>query len=72
MPNVRVECRSEYTYPQRPVALWLDQNRIEVAEVESESRTPHGKRFRVRLVDGRRLELLYEELTDEWSVRETA
>lgn len=72
MPNVRVECRSEYTYPQRPVALWLDQERIEVAEVESESRTQHGKQFRVRLVDGRRLELLYEELTDEWSVRETA
>ncbi|MEJ5313772.1 MULTISPECIES: hypothetical protein [Anaerolinea] len=72
MLNVRVECRSEYTYPQRPVALWFDQNRVEVAEVESESRTPQGKVFRVRLANGRCFELLYEELTDAWSVRETA
>lgn len=72
MPEVRVECRSEYTYPQRPVALWFDQNRVEVAVVEDENRTPHGKLFRVRLTDGCRFELLYEELTDEWSVREIA
>ncbi|RME07180.1 MAG: hypothetical protein D6803_04585 [Anaerolineae bacterium] len=67
--NLRVECRAEYTYPQRPVAVWLDERRIEVAEVLREWRSPEGRAFEVLLDDGRQLRLVYREDVHSWSVQ---
>ena len=63
-----VECHSGYEYAERPTAVWWEDERLEVAEVEATWRISGGKKFRVRVVDGRVFELLYVELYDEWRV----
>jgi hypothetical protein len=67
MPDL-VECHSGYEYAERPTAVWWEDERLEVAEVEATWRISGGKKFRVRVVDGRVFELLYVELYDEWRV----
>ena len=42
---------------------------MRVAQVEGEERTPSGIRFRVRVSDGRRFSLFYDEVHDVWDVR---
>jgi hypothetical protein len=63
-----VSCRSDYSYAQRPVALQWGGQRLEVRTVEAEWRTPAGRGFRVAAAGGRRFELLYLELDDEWQI----
>lgn len=66
-----VECRSEHTYAQQPVAFyWLGQ-RLEVTQVESAWRTPEGPCFRVLTPSGDQFLLRYDELKDEWSIQPT-
>ena len=67
MPDL-VECHSGYEYAERPTAVWWEDQRLEVAEVEATWRISGGKKFRVRVLDGRVFELLYVELYDEWRV----
>lgn len=67
--DLRVECRAEYTYPQRPVAVWLEGRRLRVSEVLREWRTPEGRAFDVLLENGHRLRLAYREDTHHWSVQ---
>ncbi len=64
-----VECHSDYTYPERPVALTWEGRRLEVTEVLREWRNPDGKGFRVRTTDGQEFELLYQEAASEWQIR---
>lgn len=64
-----VECRSETTYAQRPVAVHWEGRRWAVAAVLAEARTPAGKWFRVQTVDGPIFELTYVETLDEWQIR---
>lgn len=66
--NDLVECHSGFEYAERPVAVHWEGQRLEVEIVEISWRIPGGKRFRVRTVDGRRFELFYGELYDEWRV----
>lgn len=63
-----VECHSGSEYAERPVALYWEGRRLEVEKVEERWRIPGGKCFRVRVPDGRRFELFYGELYDEWRV----
>jgi hypothetical protein len=63
-----VECHSGYEYAERPVAVWWEGERREVAEVEAQWRISGGKKFRVRTAAGQVFELLYVELYDEWRV----
>jgi len=71
----RVECRSEGSAEQRPVAVWLGSERIEVEEIVSDSvvgsAEPGGvnrRSVRVTLADGRQL-ILRRDLPDgEWRV----
>ena len=63
-----VECHSGYEYAERPTAVWWEDERLEVAEVEATWRISGGKKFRVRVADGRVFELLYVELYDEWRI----
>lgn len=67
-----VECHSGYEYAERPVALHWEGERLTVDEVEAGWRIPGGKRFRVRTADGRRFELFYGELYDEWRIHPIA
>jgi len=66
--NNPVECYSGCEYAEKPVALIWEGQRLAVEEVENRWRTPGGKGFRVRTVDGRLFELIYMELYDEWRV----
>ncbi len=68
MPRA-VECRSEYTYAQRPSALLWAGRRREVAAVLAEWRAPGGKGFRVRAVDGAVFVVTYVEQFDEWQIQ---
>jgi hypothetical protein len=63
-----VECHSGYTYGERPVALHWEGARLEIEAVEDSWRVPGGRRFRVRVQDGRVFELFYGELYDEWRI----
>ena len=65
-----VECHSGYEYAERPVALHWQGERLEVEQVETQWRIPGGRCFRVRTGDGRRFELFYGELYDEWRINE--
>lgn len=67
--SAAVECRSDYAYAQRPVALTWDGRRLEVEAVQAEWRTPAGKHFRVRVAAGRVFELTYVEQLDEWHIQ---
>jgi hypothetical protein len=64
----RVECRSDHDYIGRPLAFyWLDE-RLEVTRLLSESRTPQGYVFRLQAANQGIYELIYDPITDQWSV----
>lgn len=63
-----VECHSGGEYAERPTALRWEGLRLEITRVEEAWRIPGGKRFRVQTADGRRFELFYGELYDEWRI----
>jgi hypothetical protein len=64
-----VECHSGFTYAERPTALSWQGQRLVVAAVLEEARTPAGRRFRVRAEDGQEFELVYCEVSDEWEIQ---
>lgn len=66
MKAARVVCRSEYEYAQRPVAVWLNGERLAVEAVEAEWRTAGGKSFRVRCAGGTWMTLIYDEDGESW------
>lgn len=66
----QIECHSGFEYAERPIAIVMNGNRLEVDAVEDQWRIPGGKCFKVRLVDGRHFELFYGELYDEWRIHQ--
>ncbi len=68
MADEIVECHSEHTYAERPTALRWDGARLTIEEIEDAWRIPGGRKFRVRVEDGRTFELFYGELYDEWRI----
>jgi len=65
-----VECHSGDEYAERPTALYWQGERLMVTLIEDRWRIPGGKCFRVRVASGRRFELFYGELYDEWRIHE--
>jgi hypothetical protein len=63
-----VECHSGYKYAERPLALRLEGQRLEVMAIEAEWRSPDRHCFRVRTKNGQKFELFYDELYDEWKI----
>jgi hypothetical protein len=63
-----VECHSGYVYGERPIALRGEGVRLLIEQVDDSWRIPGGRRFRVRVQDGRVFELFYGELYDEWRI----
>jgi hypothetical protein len=56
-----VECHSDYTYAEKPVALTWEGQRLEIAAILAQWRTPEEKCFRVRTSDGQEFELACNE-----------
>jgi len=67
---MRVECRSDSEYAERPVALYWQEQRLEIVEILSRWRTPAGKGFRVRTADDQFFELIYDEITADWLIQQ--
>jgi hypothetical protein len=67
-PHDRVICHSGYEYPERPVALYWQGQRLEIEEIEDEWRTPEGKKFRVHTSGEQMFDLFYRALSDEWQI----
>jgi hypothetical protein len=64
-----VECRSESSYPEKPIYLtWEGQHR-EIIDIPGRWRTPEGDHFRVRTHDGLEFQLTYLVATDSWDVQ---
>jgi hypothetical protein len=63
-----VECHSDYTYAEKPIALTWEGQRLNIVEIPLQWRTPDGKGFRVRASDGQDFELFYREATNEWQI----
>ncbi len=65
-----VECRSDTEYAERPVALYWQEQRLEIVDILSRWRTPEGKRFRVRTADGQLFELNYDQVENLWEIHQ--
>jgi hypothetical protein len=63
-----VECRSESSYPEKPVALTWEGTRREVDAILSRSRDPQEYRFRVRTTDGLVFDIEFTLATDAWRI----
>jgi len=66
-----VECHSGFAYADRPTTLRWKGERLEVAMILKSWLTPTGKCFRVRTIDDRTFELIYDLDSDQWSVLNT-
>lgn len=69
MQHATVECYAGTRYPERPRAFPWEGERLEVVAIEHRWRTPTGIAFRVRVADGRRFTLAYDEAGDTWSIK---
>jgi len=65
---MRVECRSDTEYAERPIALHWQGQRLEITEILARWRTEAGKGFRVRTADGQIFELKYDEIAADWQI----
>jgi hypothetical protein len=63
-----VECRSESSYPEKPVAFNWEGTRHNVDAILSRSRDPQGISFRVRTTGGLFFELVYTTAVDGWHI----
>ena len=65
-----VECYSGSRYAERPLALWWQGQRLNVAALLDSWRSPTGPCFRVRTAgpQGNIFELTYDELQDKWGI----
>ena len=66
----RVECRSEFAYAEKPVAVHWQGERLVVTAILEQARTPDGRSFRVRTDAGQEFELIYLEAADDWQIRQ--
>jgi hypothetical protein len=66
-----VECHSEYTYAERPVAVYWNGERLPIVDINARWRTPGARYFKVRVEDGRIFKLSYWESLDEWRIHES-
>jgi len=64
-----VECLSSSAYPERPLALTWDGQRLEVAAVLSQWRTPEALFFRVQTRDGRLFDLAFSLAGNSWQIQ---
>jgi hypothetical protein len=66
----KIECYSGARYGERPRALVSEEHRIEITEIVNSWRSPTGVTFQVLTEDGQSFELIFEEATGQWSVKE--
>jgi len=60
-----VECHSDFTYAEKPVALTWEDRHLEIVKILVQWRTPQARHFRVQTADGQEFELIYHVAIDE-------
>jgi hypothetical protein len=65
----RVESYSGSRYAERPTALFVEEQRLEISEIINSWRSPKGLIFHVRTEDDQSFELIYDENLDQWNVQ---
>jgi hypothetical protein len=63
-----VECHSGFTYADKPVALTWESRRLEIIEITAQWQSPEARHFRVRTNNGKKFELSYHGLDNEWQI----
>ena len=63
---VRVEAYAGGSYPERPTAVWWQDQRLEVEQVVRSWRTPDGLHFLVEIEKIGRVELIYHYQDGWW------
>ena len=43
---------------------------VDIEEIMNEAITPEGRFFKVKILDGRVIDLEYDETKDEWEIKE--
>jgi len=66
-----VECHSGFVYADKPVALTLEGQRLEITGILDQWRLPGQRCFRVETSDGQMFELSYSENEDEWHIHQS-
>jgi hypothetical protein len=67
--NYHVESYSSTRYAERPTALFIEEERLEISEIIKSWRSPEGIVFHVRTEDDQSFEIMYDEDSDQWNVR---
>jgi uncharacterized protein (UPF0128 family) len=67
---VQVKCYSSHTYAERPLSFLWQGEEYKVEEIEKAWQEPAKKLFKVITEDGKSFKLCYNEITDQWSLRE--
>lgn len=62
-----VECISSARYGERPTAVLIEQERMEIADIIKSWRSPIGPVFQVLTKNDQALELTFNETSDQWS-----
>ncbi len=65
-----VECYSGGAYADRPIAFQWEGQKVYINDIQERWRVPGLLCFRVGVEDGRRFELFYNELNDQWEINE--
>jgi putative sterol carrier protein len=65
-----VECHSGFNYAEKPVALTWESQRLEIAKIMAQWRSPQARHFRVRTNNGLEFELSYREADNEWQINQ--
>jgi len=63
-----VECRSGFTYADKPIALTWESRRLEIVEIKARWRSPQAWNFRVRTSNEQEFELSFCEADNEWQI----
>jgi hypothetical protein len=63
-----VECRSDWSYAGRPLAVTWQGRRYGVRQVFAEWNAPEGPHFKVECELGFSFELIYQNAQDHWLV----
>lgn len=71
MSAVRVEAYAGASYPERPTAVWWQDQRLEVEQVVRSWRTPDGLHFLVEIEEIGRAELIYHYEDGGWKIEES-
>jgi hypothetical protein len=63
-----VECYSGARYGERPLALFWEGKRYEIAGIQRQWRLPEGPCYRVITQEEEKFDLIYLQVEDEWRI----